>query len=184
MLLDLTLPVTPAMLKEAKELNDPALEGHLGTHFDVMDKEFPLEYTERRGILFDVSRAEGEEIGVGDVALSKVEPGAFVAFCSGYGEKVAYGAPGYFSKGPMLSYELIDALLEKQVSMIGLDFGGIRRGKEHIPADQVCADRGVFVVENLVNLSALEGKVFTVHTYPMAFTGITGLPCRVIAEIE
>ena len=84
----------------------------------------------------------------------------------------------------MLSYELIDALPGKQVSVIGLDFGGIRRGKEHIPADQTCAGRGAFVVENPVNLSAPEGKDFTVHTYPMAFTGITGLPCRVIAEIE
>lgn len=183
MLLDLTLPVTPAMLKEAKELNDPALEGHLGTHFDVMDKEFPLEYTERQGILFDVSRVEGEEIGMGDVDLSRVKAGTFVAFYSGYGEKVAYGATGYFSKGPMLSYELIQALLEKQVSVIGLDFGGIRRGKEHIPADQVCADRGVFVVENLVNLHQLPEEGFTVHTYPMAFLGITGLPCRVVAEI-
>ena len=52
MLLDLTLPITPAMWQEAKELKDPALEGHIGTHFDVMDKEFPLEYTSRKGVVF------------------------------------------------------------------------------------------------------------------------------------
>lgn len=182
MLLDLTLPVTPAMLQDAKNLKDPALEGHLGTHFDVMDKAFPLEYTCLRGVVFDVSDA-GEEIDLADVDLSMVEAGAFVAFYSGYGEKVAYGAPGYFSGSPMLSYRLIDALLEKKVSVIGLDFGGIRRGKEHIPADQVCADKGVFVVENLVNLSALPKNGFTVHTYPMALNGVTGLPCRVLAEV-
>ena len=183
MLLDLTLPITPAMWQEAKELKDPALEGHIGTHFDVMDKEFPLEYTSRKGVVFDVSAA-GEEIGMEDVDLSAVESGMFVGFYSGYGERVIYGAKGYFSGSPVLSYELIEALLEKQISVIGLDFGGIRRTPEHIPADQKCADRGVFVVENLVKLNMLAGKeTFTVRIYPMALTGVTGLPCRVVAEI-
>jgi len=47
MLLDITLQVTPAMLGKAWGNTDKALVGHLGTHFDVMDKEFPLEYTSR-----------------------------------------------------------------------------------------------------------------------------------------
>ena len=72
MLYDITLLITPELCRSAPEKDDRALLGHLGTHFDVMDKEFPLEYTERRGILFDVSHVEGEEIGVGDVDLSRV----------------------------------------------------------------------------------------------------------------
>ena len=43
----------------------------------------------------------------------------------------------------------------EKISMIGVDFAGIRRGKEHTPKDQYCADRGVFVVENLCGLSRL-----------------------------
>lgn len=37
-----------------------------------MDKEFPLEYTRRKGIVFDVSKAakEGREIGLEDVGLA------------------------------------------------------------------------------------------------------------------
>ena len=29
--------------------------GHFGTHFDAMGKTFPLDFTESRGIVFDVS---------------------------------------------------------------------------------------------------------------------------------
>ena len=183
MLLDLTLPITPRLWQEAKTLNDPALEGHLGTHFDVMEQVFPLEFTRRKGIVFDVSRRQGEEITLEEEELARIEAGMFVGFFGDYGEKVGYGNPGYFSAHPVLSYELIEALLSKNISVIGLDFAGIRRTPEHIPADRRCAEQGVFVVENLVNLQDLVGKSFTAHIYPMALKGVTGLPCRVIAEL-
>lgn len=184
MLLDLTLPITPKILAEAKESQNPALEGHLGTHFDVMDKEFPLEYTCRKGIAFDVSYVGDGEISVGDVDAEKISAGMFVAFYTGYGQRIGYGNPGYFSAHPTLSVELIDLLLQKGVSIIGVDFAGIRRGKEHTPMDAHCAAFGTFVVENLVDLDVLPGHgVFTAYTYPMRFEGVTGLPCRVLAEV-
>ena len=43
------------MVTDAQGNKKKALVGHLGTHFDVMNKEFPLEYTKRRAIVFDVS---------------------------------------------------------------------------------------------------------------------------------
>ena len=55
MLIDITLKVTAGLSKEAQSNQDRSLVGHLGTHFDVMDKEFPLEYTRRQGVVFDVS---------------------------------------------------------------------------------------------------------------------------------
>lgn len=186
MLIDLTLKLTRAMLHEAMVTKNEALVGHAGTHFDVMDKEFPLSYTRRKGIVFDVRGVSGREIGCGDIDLAAVEKDMFVAFCTGYDEVVAYGEPGYFSAHPQLSYGLIDALLEKEVSIIGLDFAGIRRTPEHIPADQKCADRGVFVIENLRNLKellALGGR-FTANTYPINVCDLSGLPCRVIADVE
>lgn len=184
--IDITLTVTPRMLAEALANPNPALTGHLGTHFDVMDKEFPLSYTERRGLVFDVRGITHRDIRPEDVALSAVGPDMFVAFCTGYGEAVEYGEPGYFSHHPQLAPELIDALLDKGVSIIGIDCAGIRRGAEHTPTDQRCADRGVFVVENLCRLDEVlrAGGRFTACTYPMRCTGITGLPCRVIARTE
>ena len=185
MLIDITLQITPKMASDAPEKGNPALVGHLGTHFDVMNKEFPLEYTRREGIAFDVSSVRGRDIGVGDIDAGKIQPDMFVAFYTGYIEEVRYGCKAYFAAHPQLSHELIDLLLDKGVSIIGVDCSGIRQGREHTPKDQYCAERDTFVVENLCNLKKVvaEGGRFTAHTYPMNYTGISGLPCRVVAEI-
>ena len=105
----------------------------------------------------------------------------FVGFCTGYLEKTGYGTPEYHKNHPVLSYELIDALIERKVSIIGIDFAGVRRGKEHTPADQHCADHGVFIVENLTGLDQVIGES-VISTFPMNYAGLSGLPCRVIAE--
>ncbi len=109
----------------------------------------------------------------------------FVAFYTGFIEEVGYGGKKYFTEHPQLSKELIDELLNKGVSIIGVDFAGVRRGIEHTPKDQYCADRGTFIIENLCNLKILikNCKQFKANTYPMNYEGMTGLPCRVIAEI-
>jgi kynurenine formamidase len=141
MLIDITLKITPRMADNAQGNEKKALLGHLGTHFDVMNKEFPLDYFERPGIVFDVSRAGRGEISAGDIDLARVQPGMFVAFRSGFIEEVGYGNADYFSAHPQLSQELIHSLLQKRIAIIGVDFAGIRRGKEHTPADQACADQ-------------------------------------------
>ena len=188
MFIDITLEITARMMKGESEAKAPL--GHMGTHFDVMHKEFPLAYTRREGIVFDVSRGNvawgnARDIDVCDVDLTAVGKDMFVIFHTGFIEEVGYAEPGYFTDHPQLSDTLIDALLDKGVSLIGVDFAGIRRGKEHIPKDQYCADRNVFVIENLCNLEAVlaAGGKGLIHTYPMRFAGMTGLPCRVIAEI-
>ena len=149
MKIDITLKITPKMAADAQGNEKKAFVGHLGTHFDVMNKEFPLEYTERNGIVFDVSNVKDRDITVADIDISRVTKDMFVAFYTGFIEKEGYGTKKYFTEHPQLSNELIDALLQKNVSIIGVDFAGVRRGKEHTPMDQHCADRGVFIVENL-----------------------------------
>lgn len=182
MLFDITLRITPKMVKNAENNEKKALVGHLGTHFDVMDKEFPLEYTRREGFCFDVRGLE--EVNVCDVDLHKIEENMFVAFYSGFIETVGYGEQTYFKEHPQLSHALIDALLSKGVSIIGVDFAGVRRGKEHTPTDQKCADQNVFIIENLCNLGTVCEQTFIAHTYPMHYAEMTGLPCRVVAERE
>ncbi|MBQ7477830.1 MAG: cyclase family protein [Selenomonadaceae bacterium] len=181
MLVDITLKITPKMTKDAQGNLKKALVGHLGTHFDVMNKEFPLEYTRRQGIVFDVTAVAERDIGIEDIAMDSVEKGMFVAFYTGYIEKVAYGSKEYFASHPALSPKLIDALLEKEVSIIGIDCAGVRNGQEHTPMDQHCADHSVFIVENLCNLKEVVGNC-VINTYPMNYAEMTGLPCRVVAE--
>ena len=185
MKIDLTLRITPKMAADAQGNERKALVGHLGTHFDVMDKTFPLEDTERPGLVFDVRGIRDRDIGPADVDLRRVEPGMFVAFHTGFLAEEGYGTPAYLHQHPQLSPALIDALLQAGVSLLGIDGPGLRRGKDHTPTDQRCADRGVFVIENLCRLEELlpHGGRFLAHTYPMNYAGVSGLPCRVIAEI-
>lgn len=185
MVVDLTLQVTPKMITDAEGNEKKALTGHLGTHFDVMDKEFPLEYTELKGVVFDVSRVAERDIEIEDIDPNSIMDAKFIAFYSGFLEITGYGNGEYFSRHPQLSDALIDRLLQERISIIGIDFAGVRRGKEHTPKDQYCADRGVFIVENLCNLGRVvnAGGRFLACTYPMNFSGMTGLPCRVVARI-
>lgn len=189
MLIDLTLEITPKMAADAQGNEKKALVGHLGTHFDVMNKEFPLEYTRRQGIVFDVSEAaaEGREIGISDIPVDQVQKGMFTAFYSGFMEKEPYGSRTYFTEHPQLSHDLIEALLQRGAALIAVDFAGVRRGREHTPTDQLCADSNTFVIENVWGLGELlaaskDGR-FMAHTYPMRYAQMTGLPCRVVAEV-
>lgn len=185
MKIDLTLKLTPKTVSDAGGNEKKTFTGHMGTHFDVMDKEFPLEYTELDGIVFDVSSIRNRDIDVSDIDTTKIVPGMFVAFCSGFIEEVGYGTVIYHHEHPQLSDELIDVLLDKGIYLIGIDFAGVRRGREHTPKDQYCADRGVFIIENMCNLKSVlkYGERFHAHTYPLYYEGMSGLPCRVVAEI-
>lgn len=114
--------------------------------------------------------------------LEKVPADSFVMFYSGFIEEEGYGSARYFKEHPQLSDELIEKLVDLHISLIGVDFAGIRRGREHPVKDQYCADHGVFVIENMCNLKELLNKDVIMNTYPMRYQGMTGLPCRVVAE--
>lgn len=195
--IDITTSVSAELLAKAQKNLNLAFNGHVGTHFDVMNKVFPLDYMELDSIVFDVRNCGAEieigsdgttvdEIGVNDINLDAVKEGMFVAFYTGFIEQEGYATPKYFRQHPQLSFDLIHALLDKHISVIGVDFAGVRNGKEHTPTDQLCADRGVFIVENLCNLSAVLGEnkqaICKIGTYPIKFEGQTGLPCRVVAR--
>lgn len=187
-IIDLTWRIDLQTADKAKENLEKAKGGHLGTHFDVMNKEFPLEHMECVAVVFDVSDAGTErEISLEDIDISEVPEGGFVAFCTGFIEQEGYGTKEYFRHHPYLSMELIKALLDRHVAIIAVDFAGVRNGSEHTPTDQLCADHGTFIVENVCNLhSVLQGRKsarFTAGTYPVNFVGMTGLPCRVVARV-
>ncbi len=184
MLIDLTLKITKEMLSNiGKKDNSIFASGHIGTHFDVMDKEFPLEYMRLQGKLIDVSNIRGREIEIDDITPVNIEENDFVIFKTDYILETDYGSTEYFKKHPELSDPLIDHLISKKISLIGIDTAGIKRGSKHTPADQYCADNGIFVIENLNNLNAVEKSTFLVYCLPMNVQGLSGLPCRVIAEV-
>ena len=187
MKIDLTVAVEEALWHDVFRNEKMASLGHLGTHFDVRDKPFDLDNTHRSGKVIDVSQVHERDIAVADLGDTVIEPLDFVMFHTGFLKAVGYGSKTYFSDHPQLSMALIDFLLDKKVSLIGIDAAGVRRGSEHTPTDQYCAERGVFIIENLANLDRLlaesSGKAFSVYTFPINFKGMSGLPCRVVAEV-
>lgn len=190
MWIDLTVSVSRERSETAMANEKMTAFGHLGTHFDVMNLVFPLENAKRSGLIFNrVKEAMGgQDLELEEDKLSLVEEGDFVIFRTGAIETMAYGSQAYFGHHPQLSVALIEALISRGAAMIGIDAAGIRRGPEHTPMDQYCADHGVFVVENLCSLNAvLKGQKHMrcdIYTFPIKFEGLSGLPCRVMALVE
>ena len=186
--IDLSVQISQSKWRELFGAEQLAGAGHIGTHFDVMNTTFDLENTKRSGKIVDVSGVRERDIGISDVRATEIRAHDFVIFHTGFLQAVGYGTPAYRTDYPQLARDLLRLLLEKQVSLIGLDAPGVRRGDEHTPTDQWCADHGVFIVENLANtgllLQAAGQRPFTVYTFPLSIAELTGLPCRVIAEIE
>ncbi len=192
MKIDLSFKVDKKVLEEISASLEQAnldleKQGHVGTHFDVMNKEFSIENIITRGRIFDISHIKTGEVKLQDLDLSNIEKGDFVMFYSGILKQLGYGPKEYFSTNIELSDELIDALINREVNFIGIDMNGAQKPANHLHIDQYCADRGVFIIENLDNLDILlekaADKPFTVYTFPVNMSGFSGLPCRVIAEI-
>jgi kynurenine formamidase len=186
MLIDLTLKVNADQYEEITSHQNIAALGHLGTHFDAMGKEFSLANFRRQGKLVNVSAIGDRDIGIADFKDSTIVEKDFVLFYTGFIDRISYGSQEYFKAHPQLSMEAVDYLIQKKISMIGVDATGLRRGSEHPKMDQHCADHDVFVVENLVSLGELwrrsSGRAITLYTLPANIAGLTGLPCRVVAE--
>lgn len=191
MKIDLSLPIdrelwNKMIIKTSTDENFQKL-GHIGTHFDLMDKKFDIENTIRQGKILDVSNIKNREIEIEDIKEKGINKGDFIIFYTGHMKEKNYRTPEYFKNHPVLSLKLVDYLIKKQINLIGIDAVGIRKGKEHAKIDQYCANHNVFIVENLNNLDLVLEKSkdnpFTVYTFPLNLEGTTGLPCRIIAKV-
>lgn len=78
----------------------------------------------------------------------------------------------------------IEKLVEKKIHFIGVDCPGIREHEEHQQADRFCERHGVYVIENLKNLADITAETFTVYTMWLDDAQMTGLRCRVLAEMQ
>lgn len=170
--------------------NPLMISGHIGTHIDIYNKsEIPEEYLVREGIFIDCSKYHfDEEIGLECVEGKEINEGDFIIFFTNIQTISKYGEEIYIHQHHQLSQELIDFLLMKKVSFIGIDCAGIRRGEEHIIADKKCEENKTFVIENLsseklkeLGNSFKKFKVMSVwHKNPL----LTGLPVRLFAVEE
>jgi kynurenine formamidase len=202
MFIDLTLDIQSNRVKAALQIQQSAaeaelpttiarpeyqMEGHVGTHFDVMDKEFPISSFKTSGRLVDISGIRAREVEVSDLVPSKIEAGDTVIFYTGYMDEFGYENRMYWKRSAELSDAAVSYLISKQIRLIAVDAAGAQKPTKHQKVDKLCADNGIFIVENLDNVKALiahRNVQFTVYTAPLKRSGLTGLPCRVIAEID
>lgn len=187
MLIDLTLPLSVAQISGGEDYVRKIVDaGHAGTHFDVMDKVFPLESFRTTGKVVDISHIRDREVEIEDIAAVNIEPGDIIIFYSGWIDDLGYDTRhDYVYKSAELSDAVVEYVVARGVRLIGVDAAGVQKPKKHAAVDQYCADRGVFIIENLNNVKKLLeiDSPFTVYTAPIHRTDLTGLPCRVIAEI-
>jgi kynurenine formamidase len=183
MLVDLSLQIDQSNIP-----NDSPFRalGHVGTHFDVMNAEgFPLDSFRTKAQIVDISHIRDREVEVADLPAA-IDEGAMLLLHTGYMKEIGYHGKNYNKRSAELSDAAVEYITDARVKLIGVDAAGVQKPKKHVAVDNYCADRGIFIIENLDNVDTLlaaQGEV-TVFTMPMNYTGLSGLPCRVIAEIS
>lgn len=125
--------------------------GHIGTHIDVYNKsEIDENKMKTEGVVINCKNYQlNSEIGLEVIENKNIKKGDFIIFKTGIQNKYPYGSKEYLENHPELSCDLINWLLEKKVSFIGIDCAGIKRGENHIKVDKLCEENGCYVIENL-----------------------------------
>lgn len=128
--------------------------------------------------------------GIGPDALEaaspKMERGDAVLLSTGWASK--YGTPGYH-KRPWLTVDGAIWLREHGARLVGMDFAN----PEEPPSQHQMSmdfrdhhellDHGVLIVENIADMSALEGQRVRLSVIVPPVVGIDGFPARVFAEV-
>ena len=136
---------------------------HAGTHADA-----PLHLVAGGGKIDGMPLSRFVAPGVLLSDLSALPPreipnGAAVLFETGMDE--LYGTPAYYADHPVISEELCEYLIQRQVSMVGLD----APSPDHFPfpIHRRLLGAGIPILENLTNLNALRGHSFTLIALPL-----------------
>lgn len=151
-----------------------------------MDKEFPLDSFRTTGKVVDVSYIRDREIQIEDIGGVELHLGDTIIFYTGWVDALGYDTNSdYIHKSAELSDSLVEHIVKKGVKLIGVDAAGAQKPSKHAQVDRYCADRGVFIIENLNNVKKLVelDRPFTIYTAPVHRTDLSGLPCRVLAEV-
>lgn len=157
---------------------------HNGTHVDAPSHmilggktldQFPVDRFFGKGVLINVQKG----ITLDTIKKVKIEKDSIVLFYTGMSDK--YHIEEYFTKYPAIPEEVANYLVDKRVKMVGVDMCSVDH--EPFPVHRIFLKNKILIIENLTNLSSLEGKNFTVYAFPLKFQ-IDGSPARVVAQIE
>lgn len=134
----------------------PEKRKHIGTHIDVYQHskiDLPAKIDT---LVIDVRGIK--QIGLEMLQGIEIVKDSFVIFHTGVIESYPYGSVEYFKPPvrPYLTNELVDALLDRKVKLIGIDASGIQHGEDHVKIDKHVENYGAYVIENICNLDKVE----------------------------
>ena len=165
-----------------------AFNSHFGTHLDapfhmLQDGKTLSDYAADRfvgkAVVFDV---RGQMvIQLGEAQLNQIQRGDFVFFFTGHSDKAFQ--PGYFENNPVIPMETAEALVQRGISLVGLD----SFTPDNAPYDvhKLFFKHDVLILENLVQLDRLfssSATHFEVVAAPLKIDDGDGAPCRVLAR--
>jgi len=168
----------------AKRLSVPS---HVSTHVDApahmveagatLD-EVPIERLAGEAVTFDAR--EGDEVSLDTDALGRTDDVEMVFFWTGHSERA--GEDGYYEEFPVVEEETAEALVERGVSVVGID--SFTPDDEPYPVHDTLLGNDILIVENLTNLGAVSGERFECYVMPLSVADSDGAPCRVLAMVE
>jgi arylformamidase len=171
---------------------------HLGTHIDAplhhirggktIDQIEPERFV-GDAVIVAAPKSGPQPIEVEDVerAPERPRPGDMVFFSTGCADH--YGTELYF-KHPYVSEALARWLVERQVSIVGVDFlsadmpYAMRPPGYTAPAHKILLGNEVLIIENLANLKGLAGRRVRVFALPINVKGGDAGLARVVAVDE
>jgi kynurenine formamidase len=172
---------------------------HAGTHIDApihfvaggaSIDTIPCQRFIGNGLLIDATAvAESQVIGSDEIApyLGDLSDGDFAIFRTGWDR--FYGTDKYFQH-PFLSPDCAHLLVEKGVSLVGLDAMSVDRtiiqetaitaDMHQFPVHEILLGSGVLIVENLCRLDRLIDLDGRFAFFPLKVKGADGSPVRAV----
>ena len=131
---------------------------HSGTHIEA---PMHMTYNENHIGDYDIGRFVGNAvmldvrgeniISMKEEYFGKIKENSIVLLYTGWSEK--YGTEEYFQNYPVIDEELADFLIRKKIKVLGMDSPS--PDKEPYEIHKILFQNGVFILENLTNLSKL-----------------------------
>ena len=167
---------------------------HSGTHLDapyhfvergIKINNIPLNRLVTDAILCKVKKDPNEPITLKDIEdfeakNGSISPDLAIVFETGWSRNLS--KKYYFTKNPGLLPSAARYLLNKKVSLVGIDSPSIGLGKNwKFPVHHILLKRGVLILENLCNLHKISGPYFRLVVLPLKLKGASGSPVRAVA---
>jgi kynurenine formamidase len=169
--------------------NDDRLEisMHAGTHIDgprhltasrQLISDLPVTAFTGEGCLLDVRGQQSIDCKAEYERLIAVK--SIVLFQTGF--SAFYGLDKYYREHPVVSLELGQFMIAKQIKCLGIDAPS--PDKVPYPVHKMLLQAGIFIIENLTNLDLIPaGQPFEVIALPLKIKANSS-PARVTARLE